>query len=325
MRRPDDDAAREVRGHHVPAGRYVAGSWVREVPAPRGADGDRRPVVLLHGLGATAALNWFGAFEPVGRNRRVLAPDLLGHGRTPVQGRFELPSAADAVAAVLDELDTGACVVAGYSMGGAIAQLLARHRPDLVAGLVLAATSRDFRGHPTDRLRFGAVSVLAAGSRAVPTLPLAMLASVADGQSGHRWWAASELSRTSPAAVLAAADALGRFTSRTWVGELDVPSTVLLTTHDRLVSPARQAKLAAGLTRSRLVPIEGDHLLAGRDPGRFGAAVAAAVTDVDRRADDAANVFAIWRRRRAPSARADGSPGRLRSPVLRSWGRRGVG
>lgn len=269
-----------IRGFPVPAGQLVAGSWVREVP---GTSRRGRPVVLLHGLGGTAALNWFGCFETLGRSRRVIAPDLLGHGRTPCAGRFRLADAADRVANVLDELGLRQCVVVGYSMGGGVAQLLAHRRPDLVGGLVLAATARDFRGRPGDRLRFGAATALALGSRVVPTLPLAMLSSVVDGRAGERWWAAAEMSRTNLTAVLSAADALGRFTTRAWVGDLDVPATVLLTTRDRLVPPSRQAKLAAALARARLVPIEGDHLVAGRSPAAFAARLAAAVDDVSRR------------------------------------------
>jgi 3-oxoadipate enol-lactonase len=277
VREPTMEA--RFRGFAVPAGELVAGSFVREVPGPRRS----RPVVLLHGLGATGALNWHGCFDRVGRQHRVIVPDLLGHGRTPCDGRFRLATAADRVANVLDELGTGLCVVAGYSMGGAIAQLLAQRRPDLVGGLVLAATARDFRGRPADRIRFGAATLLAVGTRVVPTFPLSMLATVVDGRDGDRWWAASELSRSNPGAVCAAAESLGRFTSRSWVGELDVPATVLLTTQDRLVPPSRQAKLAAGLARAQLVPIEGDHLVAGTSPGRFGVVVADAVADVARR------------------------------------------
>ena len=259
----------------------MARSWVREVTGP---DDAGSPVVLLHGLGATAALNWFGTFDALGRRHRVIAPDLLGHGRTRLLGRFRMSAAADRVAAVLDELHTGPCIVVGYSMGGAIAQLLAHRRPDLVSGLVLAATARDFRGRPADRVRFGAVTMLALGTQVITPLPMAMLAAVADGREGERWWAASELAQTNPACVLSAADALGRFTSRAWVGELDVPSTVLLTTQDTLVPPSRQAKLAAALADSRIVRIDGDHLVCGKAPGRFAAALRHAVDDVERRA-----------------------------------------
>jgi pimeloyl-ACP methyl ester carboxylesterase len=271
---------RAVRGHAVPSGRFVAACHVREVPDP-GAG--RTPIVLLHGLGATAGLNWVAAFERLGADRRVVAPDLPGHGRTPLRGRFRLSAAADAVAAVLDELGTGPAIVAGYSMGGAVAQVLAHRHPQHVAGLVLGATARDFRGRPADRLRFGACTLLAVGTRVVPVTPVSLLASVADGRAGDRWWAMSELGRTSPAAVCSAADALGRFTSRSWIGEVDVPATVLLTTRDRLVPPSRQAKLAHALPSSRLVPVDGDHFLPGRDPERFAESVAAAVDELDGR------------------------------------------
>ena len=271
------DTEIRVFGYRVPEGRDVAGSFVREV-------GSGPPVVLLHGLGATGALNWFSAFDTLRRNHRVIVPDIIGHGRTRLRGRFTMAKAADRVAAVLDELGTGPCIVVGYSMGGAIAQLLAHRRPDLVNGLVLAATSRDFRGRPADRVRFGAVTMLAMGTRVIPAVPMAILASVAHGRTGERWWAAAELARNNPADVLAAADSLGRFTSRAWVGELQVPGTVILTTEDTLVPPSRQAKLAASLPDSRIVKIEGDHLVCGRAPQRFASALRYAVDDVGRRA-----------------------------------------
>ena len=271
------DTEQRVFGYRIPGGRHVAGSWVREV-------GSGPPVVLLHGLGATGALNWFSAFDVLGRNHRVIAPDIIGHGRSRLRGRFTLAKAADHVAAALDELGTGPCVVVGYSMGGAIAQLLAHRRADLVKGLVLAATSRDFRGRPADRVRFGAVTMLAMGTRVIPAVPMAILASVAHGRAGERWWAAAELAHNNPADVLAAADSLGRFTSRAWVGELRMPSTVILTTEDNLVPPSRQAKLAASLPDCRIVKLEGDHLVCGRATQRFASALRYAVDDVERRA-----------------------------------------
>ncbi|MUM16541.1 alpha/beta hydrolase [Mycobacterium sp. CBMA271] len=67
----------------------------------------------------------------------ALAPDLLGHGRSPAPAPWSLEAHADAVAAVLDEAATGPLVVVAHSFGGAIALHLAARRPDLVTSLVL--------------------------------------------------------------------------------------------------------------------------------------------------------------------------------------------
>src|SRR5450755_3608200 len=46
-------------------------TYVHEVHGPTGAP----TVVLLHGWTVTAALNWFGCFEPLGRHFNVVALD----------------------------------------------------------------------------------------------------------------------------------------------------------------------------------------------------------------------------------------------------------
>ena len=70
--------------------------------------------------------------ETGGTHFRVLAPDLRGHGRgaRSYRGRFELEGCADDVAAMLRALDAGPAIVAGYSMGGPVAQLLWQRHPE---------------------------------------------------------------------------------------------------------------------------------------------------------------------------------------------------
>jgi len=63
----------------------------------------------------------------------VVAPDLLGHGRSS----WAAPWTIDANVAALTRLITAPVVVVGHSFGGAIALNLAAARPDLVSGLVL--------------------------------------------------------------------------------------------------------------------------------------------------------------------------------------------
>ena len=72
--------------------------------------------------------------------------DHRGHGRglRPI-GRFRLADCAADAAAVLSQLGAAPAVVVGYSMGGAIAQLLARDHPEVVSGLVLSGTSQHWQ------------------------------------------------------------------------------------------------------------------------------------------------------------------------------------
>ena len=86
------------------------------------ATAGRPAVVLLHGLGATAELNWSTTIPALSASFRVVAPDVRGHGRAVAeQHRFTLEDAADDVAALAEAMALGPFIVVGYSMGGAIA------------------------------------------------------------------------------------------------------------------------------------------------------------------------------------------------------------
>jgi len=67
----------------------------------------------------------------------VIAPDLIGHGRSPWAAPWSIDANVDALAGLLDADADGSVVVVGHSFGGAVALNLAAARPDLVAALVL--------------------------------------------------------------------------------------------------------------------------------------------------------------------------------------------
>lgn len=266
----DPDDAIEVPFGRVPRGRRItldtgSQAFVR-MSSPSAAG---PPTLLLHGLGATGALNWAACFAPLSRTGQVAALDLRGHGRGPrVGNRFRLADCADDAAAVIRALDAGPAVVMGYSMGGPIAQLLALRHPELVTGLVLCATARDFRGRPADRARFAAIGALAAAARVGPRA-LGPLLPALPGSTRLTGWALAELRGHEPTGVLAAAAALGRFSSRDWVGSLDVPAIVVVHERDRAVPPHRQQKLAAAIPDARVIALDVDHLGIAREPGRY--------------------------------------------------------
>src|ERR1700676_5782568 len=93
---------------------------------PQGG-GERGTLLLLHGWLAASDTNWWQLYEPLRvAGWRVLAVDARGHGRgLRAAGAFRLADCADDCAALLRVLSPGPVVVVGYSMGGAIAQILA--------------------------------------------------------------------------------------------------------------------------------------------------------------------------------------------------------
>ncbi|HRE00655.1 MAG TPA: alpha/beta fold hydrolase, partial [Ilumatobacteraceae bacterium] len=81
--------------------------------------------MLLHGWTASADLNWFLTYFPIGRDYRVVAIDHRGHGRGIRSRRaFRLADCADDAVALADELGIERFIPIGYSMGGPIAQLV---------------------------------------------------------------------------------------------------------------------------------------------------------------------------------------------------------
>jgi pimeloyl-ACP methyl ester carboxylesterase len=105
--------------------------WFEEWPGPR-----ERTFVLLHGLGGSH-LNWRLVAPALAARGRVLVPDLVGFGRTPRAGRSSSVAANRRVLSrFLAEVATGDVVVAGNSMGGALALLLAAFEPGSVSGVV---------------------------------------------------------------------------------------------------------------------------------------------------------------------------------------------
>lgn len=258
--------------------------FVRDFAGPEGAP----TVVLLHGLMATADLNWSSAYAALNEHFRVIAVDHRGHGRgVRTSRRFRLADCADDVVAVADQLGVQSFVAVGYSMGGPIAQLVWHRHPSHVDRLVLCATSRNFRGHPRDRVMFGS---LAAAGFAVRVTPARVQRRVLQRTVVNRiegpWgeWAWSEFQRNDPVKLIEAAQALGRYTSHGWIGDVDVPTAVVVTTQDRLVPTRRQHKLAESVPGARVYRVEGDHAVGVRQPSVFVPVLVQACLDVAGRA-----------------------------------------
>jgi 2-succinyl-6-hydroxy-2,4-cyclohexadiene-1-carboxylate synthase len=108
----------------------------------------RGPAVLaLHGFTGTAR-TWAPLAAALRDQRRVLAPDLLGHGRSSAPAdtaRYVLERQADDLSALLAALDAVPADVVGYSMGARVALVLALRHPSVVRGLILESPSAGIR------------------------------------------------------------------------------------------------------------------------------------------------------------------------------------
>ena len=100
-------------------------------------------LLLLHGFTGSAE-TWRPFLPELAACRRVIAPDLIGHGRTAAPAdaaRYRMDECVADLLALLDRLGVGEFAVLGYSMGGRVALHLALAVPERVRALILESAS----------------------------------------------------------------------------------------------------------------------------------------------------------------------------------------
>jgi pimeloyl-ACP methyl ester carboxylesterase len=103
--------------------------------------GEGPPLLLLHGLGGSGRY-WAGIAPLLADTRTLIAPDLAGFGRSD---KPRLDYTRDFHVESIEGLLTALAVdgrvdIAGHSMGGILAALVAARHPDRVASLALVAS-----------------------------------------------------------------------------------------------------------------------------------------------------------------------------------------
>lgn len=277
-----------------------------EVFVREGGDTSGPTVVLLHGWTVVADLNWFRLYAPLERaGFHVLALDHRGHGRgLRSEERFTLEAAADDVAGLLRELGVVDALLCGYSMGGPISMLTWQRHPDLVAGLVLQATALEWQASFRERAiwRSMAFTELVFRSGRPKSMVDRILRDAIDRSpdlAPHRSWIKAELRRGDPAEIADAGRALGRYDARPFAGQVDVPTTAVVTTKDRLVRPRKQRALAKAVPGATVLELAADHDACLVAADEFTARTLEAVASVASRA---------W-----PQATSSSSPGAARA------------
>ncbi|WP_309649420.1 alpha/beta hydrolase [Nocardioides sp.] len=279
----------------IPPGRLVelpgrgGSTYVTDTPGP---SPDSPTIVLLHALGCTGLLTWFPAIEPLSRRFRVVTLDQRWHGQGIRSEDFSLVDCADDVAALIDVLGLEDVIIAGYSMGGVVAQRVWRQHAEKIQGLVLCATTDKFQLNAAERLFFTGMGATMLGARGVSRSRTALTAARATARAldlvpaDIHEWAMREFRSTSPWAVGQALAALGRHHSRPWLGQIDVPTAVVVGTRDRVIPATRQISLARAIPGATIHDIDTGHAGCVLEAEKFVPAVVEAAATVNARRRD---------------------------------------
>jgi pimeloyl-ACP methyl ester carboxylesterase len=229
--------------------------------------GSGPPLVLLHGIGHHRQA-WYPVADRLAPSRELILVDLPGHGESPPlrwDGRPPVQALAEELIAFLDAQGLERPHVAGNSLGGALALILAAFgRAASVTGLSPAGFWASERQILLTKANFKIM--LAAGAVIAPVAPL--LARTAAGRALMYATIVHRPSRLSPEqavgdlrAFLAAREAMNAILGQPLAFTLsvpdDVPVTIAWGTHDRLLPPSQARVARQRIPHARQVPLPG--------------------------------------------------------------------
>jgi 3-oxoadipate enol-lactonase len=134
------------------------------------------------------------------------------------------------------------------------------------------------------------MGALARASRLTPGLLRARLSGLYLARRSRQYdsWAMEQVSGHDWTAILEAGRAIGRFSSGPWVGEIDVPTAVVVTMRDHVVPLRRQIRLFDAIPGAKAYRVDGDHDACVINADRFVPTLVSACTYVAEQARVAA-------------------------------------
>ncbi|MBC1638621.1 2-succinyl-6-hydroxy-2,4-cyclohexadiene-1-carboxylate synthase [Listeria welshimeri] len=106
-------------------------------------NGEKPVLLMLHGF--TGSNKTFQeSITHLEEHFSIVAPDLLGHGKTDSPDeieRYSIERIVEDLVTIIQELKIMQCFVLGYSMGGRVATAFASAHPEMVRGLILVSSS----------------------------------------------------------------------------------------------------------------------------------------------------------------------------------------
>lgn len=208
----------------------------------------RPPLILLHGAGGTY-LHWPPHLRRLPATL-VYALDLPGHGRSRGAALATITAYQQLVEAFMAALAIEQAIIAGHSMGGAIALDLALATPHRVAGLVLVSTGARLRVHPTIlqglESDFAATTAQLVEWMYTPAFP-----------SEQRERALAQLRTNAPQQLLTDFHACNQFDQRAAMSAVQQPTLILCGALDQMTPVSYSTFLQQTITGSELHLIDG--------------------------------------------------------------------
>ncbi|MGW4031319.1 bifunctional 3-oxoadipate enol-lactonase/4-carboxymuconolactone decarboxylase PcaDC [Streptomyces sp. NPDC004838] len=234
---------------------------------------DDAPVLVLGPSLGTTWHMWDRQIADLSREWRIFRYDLPGHGGAPAHPATTVGELAGRLLTTLDGLGIQRFGYTGCSIGGAIGIELALRHPHRVASLALVAASPRFG--TADEFRRSGVIVRTNGLEPIArSAPESWFTGgFAASQPAIVEWAVQMVRTTDPGCYIAACEALAAFDVRADIGQVGVPTLVLVGSEDQVTGPAEARTLVAGIPDARLALVPGaSHLAPVEQP--------AAVTDL---------------------------------------------
>lgn len=237
-------------------------------------------LLMLHAFPLDSDM-WDGQVE--GLSVPVVAPDLPGFGKTPITDpEGWMDHAADIADAALGGTGIDRVVVCGLSMGGYVALAYLRRHPEKVAGLILANTRADGDDDAAKERRQGLADRLRAEGNFLADSPPPLLSDNAPDDVRQR--VSEIIRRQEPEGIARAALAMAkRADSRGDLAGVSVPTLVITSSNDTLISPDLSKEMADAIPGARLETIEGvGHLSNLEAPEQFNQLVSSFVSQIEQ-------------------------------------------
>ncbi|MDR3286373.1 MAG: alpha/beta fold hydrolase, partial [Prevotellaceae bacterium] len=97
-------------------------------------------IIIAHGLYGCSD-NWVSVAKILAQTNHVFAVDLRNHGRSPHSNEHSYSAMCNDLAEFIESKNIKKPIVAGHSMGGRCAALLAKQYPDLLAKIIIVDIS----------------------------------------------------------------------------------------------------------------------------------------------------------------------------------------